>query len=55
MKEYLALVKEILEKGEEKADRTGTGTRSLFGTQTRYDLREGFPLVTTKNYTLPVW
>ena len=48
MKQYLDLVRDILENGERKADRTGTGTRSLFGTQTRYDLRKGFPLLTTK-------
>lgn len=48
MQEYLALVREILEHGEPRTDRTGTGTLSLFGLQARYDLREGFPVVTTK-------
>ena len=48
MKQYLELVKEVLENGEKKTDRTGTGTISLFGVQKKYDLREGFPLVTTK-------
>ncbi|MBI4702960.1 MAG: thymidylate synthase [Deltaproteobacteria bacterium] len=48
MKQYLDLVRQVLEHGEPRADRTGTGTLSVFGTQTRYDLREGFPLVTTK-------
>lgn len=48
MKQYLGLVEQILEHGEEKSDRTGTGTLSLFGLSTRYDLREGFPLLTTK-------
>jgi thymidylate synthase len=48
MKPYLDLVRMVLEHGEERRDRTGTGTLSVFGVQTRYDLREGFPLVTTK-------
>ncbi len=48
MKQYLDLVRQILENGEKKQDRTGTGTLSLFGMQAKYDLREGFPLVTTK-------
>jgi thymidylate synthase len=48
MKAYLDLVRTVLEHGEERRDRTGTGTLSVFGTQTRYDLRDGFPLVTTK-------
>ena len=48
MKQYLDLVRFILEHGEERRDRTGTGTLSVFGTQTKYDLREGFPLLTTK-------
>lgn len=48
MKQYLELVKEVLEKGTKKTDRTGTGTVSIFGMQKKYDLRDGFPLVTTK-------
>ena len=53
MKQYLDLVRDVLENGERKADRTGTGTRSIFGTQTRYDLRKGFPLLTTKKVLFP--
>jgi thymidylate synthase len=45
---YLTIVRQVLEHGVHKADRTGTGTLSLFGLQARYDLRQGFPLVTTK-------
>lgn len=48
MKTYLSLLEEVLTKGEEKADRTGTGTKSLFGHQLRFDLQKGFPLLTTK-------
>jgi thymidylate synthase len=48
MKQYLDLVRHILENGEKKGDRTGTGTISLFGCQNKYDLRDGFPLLTTK-------
>lgn len=48
MKGYLELVRQVLTDGESREDRTGTGTLSVFGTQTRYDLREGFPLLTTK-------
>ena len=48
MKQYLDLCRHVLEHGEDRGDRTGTGTRSLFGYQMRMDLREGFPLLTTK-------
>jgi thymidylate synthase len=48
MKPYLDLLRDVLAHGERRADRTGVGTLSLFGAQTRYDLRDGFPLVTTK-------
>ena len=47
MKQYHELVQQILNDGEKRDDRTGTGTLSIFGTQTRYDLRCGFPLLTT--------
>ena len=48
MKQYLNMLKYVLEHGEKKEDRTGTGTISVFGYQTKYDLRKGFPLLTTK-------
>ncbi len=48
MRPYLDLLRRVVEHGERRTDRTGTGTLSLFGLQARYDLREGFPLVTTK-------
>jgi len=52
MKQYLDLMRDVVENGVQRGDRTGTGTRSVFGRQLRFDLNEGFPLVTTKTVHL---
>lgn len=52
MKQYLDLMQDVIDNGTDKSDRTGVGTRSVFGRQLRFDLREGFPLLTTKKVHL---
>ena len=52
MKQYLDLMRHVMKEGHDKSDRTGTGTRSVFGYQMRCDLSEGFSLLTTKKLHL---
>ena len=52
MRQYLDLMRRVLDSGTDKSDRTGTGTRSVFGHQMRFDLQDGFPLLTTKKLHL---
>ena len=52
MKQYLDLIRHVQENGAVKEDRTGTGTKSVFGYQMRFDLNEGFPMLTTKKLHL---
>ncbi|MGD8175900.1 thymidylate synthase [Marinimicrobium sp. ARAG 43.8] len=52
MQQYLALMRDVVDNGVDRGDRTGTGTRSVFGRQLRFDLSQGFPLVTTKTVHL---
>ena len=52
MKQYHNLLKDILDNGEQRDDRTGVGTISVFGRQLRFDLNEGFPAITTKKTSM---
>lgn len=49
MQQYVELMRRVMEEGVVKEDRTGTGTKSVFGHQMRFDLGQGFPVITTKN------
>jgi len=54
MKQYLELLKDVLENGTDKSDRTGVGSRAVFGRQLRFDLSEGFPILTTRKVSLRI-